>query len=164
MGLQREENIWFILPLFSVPVWSYHSWLEHKLHCEKQVHAGERRLPISALPWHLQGFLSPYLLMRINIYSKLVAFLQFWTRSLFLKYWLWFFTMSKGWSRPPARNSWPGLHIDCPPRLGALSSFKTGDNILLKFFGDFFIAHIRSTNQNITSPEIGPSRCARNTL
>ena len=31
---------------------------------------------------------SSYLLMRINIYSKLVAFLQFWTRSLFLKYWL----------------------------------------------------------------------------
>ena len=66
---------------------------------------------------------SSYLLIRINIYSKLVAFLQFWTRSLFLKYWLWFFTLSEGWSRPPARSSWPGLHIDCPPRLWALSSF-----------------------------------------
>ena len=30
---------------------------------------------------------SSYLLIRINI-SKLVAFLQLWTRSLFLKYWL----------------------------------------------------------------------------
>ena len=30
---------------------------------------------------------SSYLLIRINL-SKLVAFLQFWTRSLFLKYWL----------------------------------------------------------------------------